>query len=357
MIQADWMEEEKMSLKAKTRVLCTGGVGYIGSHTVVQLLQKGYDVCVLDFFGEGSFGLEVLRRIELLTKKKVSYFAVDLKDYQATLLALQHERIDAVIHFAGFKSVSESISQSLEYYQNNVIGTINLLLVMREIGCKRIVFSSTAAVYKPIERCLTEADPVGPSNPYGQSKLMIEKILSDLHTSEPSWCVCVLRYFNPVGAHPSGLLGESSKFPNNLLPTIQQVAIGAREKLVIHGSDWDTPDGTGIRDYLDINELADGHVHALHALMQRTDGEGCCKIYNLGTGKGISVKQMIKSFEEATGRNIPFTQGPRRPGDLAKVVADPSLANLELNWTASTPIRTSCETAWKWQCSNPNGYL
>jgi len=332
-------------------ILCTGGAGYIGSHTVVHLLKAGYRVSILDNLSNAS--LKVKERLKQITGEDVPLFTTDTIDTDALLKLFKEQKFDGVIHYAALKAVGESVAMPLEYYTNNVSGTLTLLKVMREAGCKVLVFSSSATVYAPKETPLTEQDALGPSNPYGWTKFMIEQILQDLYKSDPSWKISILRYFNPVGAHPSGRIGESPSQPNNLLPYIQQVAVGRRPQLSVFGNDYNTPDGTGVRDYLHVEDLAEGHIAALTKLFQ---GDPCCITHNLGTGKGVSVLEMVDSFEKASGVKIPYKIEARRAGDLATVVADPSKANKELNWTAKRTIQEACANAWKWQSTNPYGY-
>eukprot|EP00386_Alphamonas_edax_P004463 GDKI01014092.1.p1 GENE.GDKI01014092.1~~GDKI01014092.1.p1 ORF type:complete len:351 (-),score=125.91 GDKI01014092.1:159-1211(-) len=335
-------------------VLCTGGAGYIGSHTVIHLLQAGYKVSVLDNLSNASS--KVMERLREITGQEVPLFTVDLKDYNAVKQLLTQHKFDAVIHYAALKAVGESVAMPLEYYENNIGGTIQLLKAMRDTGLKVFVFSSSATVYKPSEAPLTEESALGPSNPYGQTKFMVEQLLQDLYISDTKgWRISILRYFNPVGAHPSGRIGESPAQPNNLLPYIQQVAVGRRPHLNVFGNDWPTPDGTGVRDYLHVEDLAEGHVAALNKLL-KPDSEPCCMVHNLGTGKGVSVLEMAHEFEKASGKKIPVQIQPRRPGDLACVIADPSKAHKELGWTAKRSIQMACESAWKWQSNNPYGY-
>ncbi|KAL8274847.1 hypothetical protein Esti_001253 [Eimeria stiedai] len=307
------------------RILCTGGLGYIGSHTVVQLIDAGYNVLVADNLSNSSLVL-------------------DLQDRPKTLQLFNEHEIDAVIHYAALKAVGESVQQPLRYYQNNIGGTCNLLEAMAYKGVKCFVFSSSATVYAPKpEGKVKESDPLGPSNPYGHTKLMIEQILRDLYASDNSWQISILRYFNPVGAHPTGLIGESPEQPNNLLPVIQHVAVGRKERLQVYGDDWDTPDGTGVRDYLHVDDLASGHLAALKKLMEKP--EGALFIHNLGTGRGYSVMKLKKVFEEASGKAIPYEVVGRRPGDLACVVADPSLAERDLKWKAARSIESAGGTS------------
>ncbi len=334
-------------------VLVTGGAGYIGSHTCVELLNNGYDVIVMDNLYNSNE--KAIERIEKITGKKVTFYKTDMLDKPAVEKIFQNEKIDSVIHFAGFKAVGESVRKPLEYYQNNITGTLTLLEVMRNYGVKKIIFSSSATVYgDPAFVPITEDCPKGKiTNPYGQTKSMLEQILTDLHVSDPEWNVVLLRYFNPIGAHKSGLIGEDPKgIPNNLLPYISQVAIGRLEKLGIFGDDYDTPDGTGVRDYIHVVDLAKGHVCAMNRLNDQPD----VRIYNLGTGHGYSVLQVLHAFEKACGKSLPYEIKPRREGDIAVCYADPSKAEKELGWKAEYGIEEMCEDTWRWQLMNPNGY-
>ncbi len=334
-------------------VLVTGGAGYIGSHTCVELLNNGYDVIVMDNLYNSNE--KAIERIEKITGKKVTFYKADMLDKPAVEKIFQNEKIDSVIHFAGYKAVGESVRKPLEYYQNNITGTLTLLEVMRNYGVKKIIFSSSATVYgDPAFVPITEDCPKGKiTNPYGQTKSMLEQILTDLHVSDPEWNVVLLRYFNPIGAHKSGLIGEDPKgIPNNLLPYISQVAIGRLEKLGIFGDDYDTPDGTGVRDYIHVVDLAKGHVCAMNRLNDQPD----VRIYNLGTGHGYSVLQVLHAFEKACGKSLPYEIKPRREGDIAVCYADPSKAEKELGWKAEYGIEEMCEDTWRWQLMNPNGY-
>ncbi|CAD7940892.1 unnamed protein product [Amoebophrya sp. A120] len=343
-----------MSASSSNYVPCTGGLGYIGSHTVIKLLEKGYRVAVLDNCANSS--PVVLDRIAKIMGKDglVKFFKLDLLEKEKVMELFKAEKFDGVIHFAGYKAVGESVAKPLEYYHNNLTGTLYLLEAMKAVpNCRRLVFSSSATVYQPSEVPLDEGKPLGPSNPYGQTKFMIEQFLQDLCVSDATFAVDILRYFNPVGAHPSGLIGENPTGPpNNLMPFIQQVGVGRREKLTVFGDDWPTPDGTGVRDYLHVDDLADGHLAAL----QYIDGKTGCFVHNLGTGSGVSVLEMVAGFEKASGVKIPYVIGPRRPGDLATVVADPAKAQTELQWKATRSIEEIMNSAWKWQSGNPEGY-
>lgn len=334
-------------------ILVTGGAGYIGSHTCVELLNAGYDVVVVDNLCNSC--RESLKRVEEITGKKLTFYEVDLLDEPALDSVFQNEKIDAVIHFAGLKAVGESVHKPLEYYNNNITGTLILCDEMRKHGVKNIVFSSSATVYgDPAQIPITEKCPKGEiTNPYGRTKGMLEQILTDLHTADPEWNVMLLRYFNPIGAHESGLIGEDPKgIPNNLVPYIAQVAIGKLDHLNVFGNDYDTPDGTGVRDYIHVVDLAKGHVKALKKI---EDNSGL-SIYNLGTGKGYSVLDIVKNFEAATGVKIPYVIKPRRPGDIATCYSDASKAERELGWKAENGIKEMCADSWRWQSNNPNGY-
>jgi len=333
-------------------VLVTGGAGYIGSHACVELLNHGYDVTVVDNLSNSSE--ESLRRVGEITKKKLQFGRVDICDATALDGIFKQKKFDAVIHFAGLKAVGESGEIPLRYYANNVTGTLVLLEAMKRHGVKNLVFSSSATVYgDPAKLPLTEDAPLGPTNPYGRTKLMIEEICRDLAQAERDWRIILLRYFNPVGAHPSGKLGEDPRgIPNNLVPFILQVAVGRLPKLKVFGDDWPTPDGTGVRDYIHVVDLVVGHIAALEAL-PRTEG---CVAYNLGTGKGLSVLEMVRAVEEASGRKIPFEVVARRPGDIAACWADPARAAEGLSWRASRGLKEMCADAWRWQDANPNGY-
>lgn len=333
-------------------ILVTGGAGYIGSHTCVELLNEGYDVVVVDNLSNSSE--KSLERVEKITGKKITFYKADLLDKDAMEEIFDKEAIDCVIHFAGLKAVGESVQKPLEYYHNNVTGTLILCDVMRNHGVKNIVFSSSATVYgNPKTVPIREDFPLSVTNPYGRTKLMLEEILQDLHTADKEWNVILLRYFNPIGAHESGLIGENPKgIPNNLMPYITQVAVGKLEKLGVFGDDYDTPDGTGVRDYIHVVDLAIGHVKAIKKLEEK---EGV-SIYNLGTGKGYSVLDMVKSFEQASGKKIKYEIKPRRAGDIATCYAEPKKAKAELFWEATRDLMKMCEDSWRWQSNNPNGY-
>lgn len=334
-------------------ILVTGGAGYIGSHTCVQLLDAGYDVVVVDNLCNSC--KESLKRVEEITGKKLTFYEVDLLDEPALNRVFDNENVDAVIHFAGLKAVGESVYKPLEYYHNNITGTLILCDVMRRHGVKNIVFSSSATVYgDPAFVPITEECPKGEiTNPYGRTKGMLEQVLTDLHTSDPEWNVMLLRYFNPIGAHKSGRIGEDPKgIPNNLFPYITQVAVGKLVCLGVFGNDYNTPDGTCIRDYIHVVDLAVGHVKALKKIEEKA---GVC-IYNLGTGKGYSVLDVVKAYEKACGREIKYEIKPRRPGDIATCYADASKAREELGWEAERGIEEMCADSWRWQSANPDGY-
>lgn len=335
------------------RILVTGGAGFIGSHTVVELQQAGHEAVVLDNLSNSSE--KSLERVEKITGRKIPFYKADILDRRALEDIFSKESIDAVIHFAGLKAVGESVEKPWEYYQNNIAGTLTLVDVMRKHGVKNIIFSSSATVYgNPAFVPITEQCPKGQcTNPYGWTKSMLEQILSDIQKADPEWNVILLRYFNPIGAHKSGTIGENpSGIPNNLMPYITQVAVGKREELGVFGNDYDTHDGTGVRDYIHVVDLAVGHVKALKKIQENAG----LKIYNLGTGVGYSVLDLVKNFEEATGVAIPYSIKPRRPGDIDVCYADASLAKEELGWEAKYGIREMCEDSWRWQKNNPNGY-
>ena len=334
-------------------VLVTGGAGYIGSHTCVELLNAGKDVVIVDNFYNCK--KSSLDRIRALVNKDFKFYECDIRDKEGLDEIFKKEKIDSVIHFAGLKAVGESVHKPLEYFDNNVTGTLILLDVMRSNGCKKIVFSSSATVYgmNNISPLTEDMEVGGVTNPYGRTKYMIECILKDLYTSDNSWSICLLRYFNPIGAHKSGTMGEDPNgIPNNLMPYITQVAIGKREYLNVWGNDYDTPDGTGVRDYIHVVDLALGHIKAVE---KAENNEGLF-IYNLGTGKGYSVLDVVKAFEKASGVNIPYKIGPRRDGDIATCYSDPSKAEKELGWKAQRDIEEMCDDSWRWQKQNPNGY-
>ncbi len=334
-------------------ILVTGGAGYIGSHTCVELLDAGYEVVVVDnLYNSSRIALD---RVQEITGKSLKFYEADIRDCEAMTKIFEENRIDAVIHFAGLKAVGESVAKPIEYYQNNIGGTLVLTDTMRKFGCKNIIFSSSATVYgDPAEIPITENCPKGIcTNPYGWTKSMLEQILTDIHTSDPEWNVVLLRYFNPIGAHKSGKIGEDPKgIPNNLLPYVAQVAIGKLDCLGVFGDDYDTPDGTGVRDYIHVVDLAVGHVKAIEKLAAN---EGV-SIYNLGTGNGYSVLQVVHAFEKACGHPIKYQIKPRRPGDIAMCYCDPAKAKEELGWEAEYGIEEMCADSWRWQSSNPDGY-
>ncbi len=334
-------------------VLVTGGAGYIGTHTLVELAKSGYDFLVYDNFSNSN--KEALKRVEQIIKKDVKFIKGDIRDIEALRRVFKEYNIDSVIHFAGLKAVGESVKKPLEYYDNNVNGTLKLLEAMREANCKKIIFSSSATVYgEPKEMPILESFEVGgTTNPYGTSKYMIERILQDLYISDSEWKIILLRYFNPVGAHESGLIGEDPNgVPNNLMPYITQVAVGKLEYLNIFGNDYPTHDGTGVRDYIHVVDLATGHLQALKKL-NSLDKVG---VYNLGTGVGYSVLDVVKAFKKASNRDIAYKFAPRRDGDIATCYADPTKAKKELKWEATRDIFQMCKDAWRWQSNNPNGY-
>ncbi|MCI6380417.1 MAG: UDP-glucose 4-epimerase GalE [Faecalicoccus sp.] len=335
------------------QILVTGGAGYIGSHTCVELLNAGYDVIVVDNLYNSN--QKAIDRIEQITQKKVKFYKEDILSKEALKKIFSENQIDAVIHFAGLKAVGESVQKPVEYYTVNIAGTLNLIDVMRTYGCKNIIFSSSATVYgEPAQIPITEACPKGTcTNPYGWTKWMLEQILTDVHTSDPEWNVILLRYFNPIGAHESGLIGEDPKgIPNNLLPYVAQVAIGKLKCVGVFGHDYDTPDGTGVRDYIHVVDLAKGHVKALDKIKEKAG----CKVYNLGTGKGYSVLDVIHAFSKACGHDIPYEIKPRRAGDIATCYSKCDLAKEELGWQAEYDLDAMCASSWKWQTMNPNGY-
>ncbi len=333
-------------------ILVTGGAGYIGSHTCIELIEAGYEVVIVDNLCN-SCELAV-KRIEEITGKKVRFYAVDIADKERMNEIFEKESIHSVIHFAGLKAVGESVEKPLRYYSNNITGTLVLLEVMSDHNVKDIVFSSSATVYgNPKTVPIKENFSLSATNPYGRTKLMIEEILQDLYVSDNEWNIILLRYFNPIGAHKSGLLGEDPKgIPNNLLPYIAQVAVGKLEALGVFGDDYDTVDGTGVRDYIHVVDLAKGHVKAI----KRLEDKAGVSIYNLGTGNGYSVLQVLHAFEKACGKELKYIIKPRRAGDIATCYADPSKAKEELGWEATRGIDEMCEDSWRWQSMNPNGY-
>ncbi|MEG1525340.1 MAG: UDP-glucose 4-epimerase GalE [Clostridia bacterium] len=334
------------------RILVTGGAGYIGSHTSLQLLSAGYEVIIADNFINSKPA--VLDRLRALAVKPFDFVECNFVDPVQTEAVFNGHAIDAVIHFAGLKAVGESVEKPLAYYRNNLISTLNLLETMNRHNVTRFVFSSSATVYgDPTTVPITEDFPLSVTNPYGRTKLMIEDMLRDISRAEPALRICLLRYFNPVGAHPSGTIGEDPNgIPNNLMPYIAQVAVGKREALRVFGDDYPTPDGTGVRDYIHVMDLAAGHVAALKRLEQ---GSGICT-YNLGTGNGYSVLDVLHAFEKACGKTLPYTVTPRRAGDVAACYADPTKAANELYWRAQYGLDQMCEDAWRWQRTHPNGF-
>ena len=334
-------------------VLVTGGAGYIGSHTCVELMNAGIDVVIVDNFYNCK--KSSIDRIKALVGRDFPYYECDIRDREGLDEIFKKEKIDSVIHFAGLKAVGESVQKPLEYFDNNITGTLVLLDVMRKNGCKKIVFSSSATVYgtKNISPLTEDMEIGGVTNPYGRTKYMIECIVQDLYVSDKDWSICLLRYFNPIGAHKSGTMGEAPNgIPNNLMPYITQVAIGKRDHLSVFGNDYDTPDGTCVRDYIHVVDLALGHVKAV----QKVEGEKGIFIYNLGTGKGYSVLDVVNAFKKASGVDIKYEIVGRRAGDLATCYSDPSKAYKELGWKAERDIEEMCEDSWRWQKQNPNGY-
>lgn len=335
------------------KILVTGGAGYIGSHTCVEMLKAGMEPVVVDNFSNSKE--EALRRVERITGRRLVFYRADIRDKAALAGIFARHPVSAVVHFAGLKAVGESVAQPLRYYDNNVAGTVTLCEAMAEAGVKRIVFSSSATVYgDPHAVPIREDFPVGATtNPYGRSKFMIEQILRDLHVADPEWRIALLRYFNPVGAHESGLIGEDpNDIPNNLMPYIAQVAVGRRPHLNVFGNDYPTPDGTGVRDYIHVVDLALGHVAALRYL----DVHDGVATVNLGTGRGYSVLEMVKAFSRASGREVPYRIAPRRPGDVACCYADPGLAERLFGWRAERGVEQMCADTWRWQSMNPSGY-
>ena len=335
------------------KILVTGGAGYIGSHTCVELLEVGYDIAVLDNFSNSS--PKSLDRVRQITGRDFPLYECDIRDREGLRRVFEAEKPDAVIHFAGLKAVGESCVKPLEYYENNIWGSVALFEVMRDCGCKRIVFSSSATVYGSENKApFVETMPVGTAtNPYGTTKIYIENILQDLYKSDNEWSISLLRYFNPIGAHPSGLIGENPNgIPNNLMPFIAQVAVGKREKLSVFGNDYPTPDGTGVRDYIHVVDLAIGHIKAVARALGKTGVD----IYNLGTGVGYSVLDIVNTFIRETGVDIPYQIVDRRPGDIAVCYANADKARDELGWTAQKNLADMCRDTWNWQKNNPNGY-
>jgi UDP-glucose 4-epimerase len=336
-------------------ILVTGGAGYIGSHTCVELLQAGYDLTVFDNFSNSH--PESLERVQRITGKQLRVIQGDIRDRATLVTALRESGAQAVIHFAGLKAVGESVQQPLSYYDNNVIGSLRLVEAMGICGVKTLVFSSSATVYGDPQRLpLTEGHPLSATNPYGQTKLTVEHMLRDVQRSDASWRIGILRYFNPVGAHQSGLIGEDPQgIPNNLMPFVAQVAVGRRPHLNIFGNDYPTPDGTGVRDYIHVIDLAIGHLKALEALGQWTHPCECLTV-NLGTGTGYSVLDIVRAFEQASGKSVAYNIAPRRPGDVAACYADPGKAMAVLSWRAERTLADMCADAWRWQSLNPQGY-
>lgn len=334
------------------RFLVTGGAGYIGSHTCVELLQAGNDVVIVDNLSNSR--REVIGRIERIAGRRVAFHECDVRDAEALASVFRRHAVEAVVHFAGLKAVDESVAQPLRYYENNVGGTLTLCKTMLDAGIKRLVFSSSATVYgDPDAVPVPEDHPLRPTNPYGQSKAMVEAILKDLFRSDPEWKIALLRYFNPAGAHESGLIGEDpGGVPNNLMPFIAQVAVGRREALSVFGNDFPTPDGTGVRDYIHVVDLARGHLAALEKL---SAADGVLTV-NLGTGRGYSVLEVVEAFRQASGRVIPYRFVARRAGDVAACYANPELATRVLGWRAERGLEEMCRDAWRWQSMNPNGY-
>ncbi|WP_456272440.1 UDP-glucose 4-epimerase GalE [Bacillus sp. AK031] len=333
-------------------ILVTGGAGFIGSHTCVELLKSGYDIIVLDNFCNSR--MESLERVKEITNKRFKVYNADLLDKAKVEDVFNENDIEAVIHFAGLKAVGESVEIPLHYYNNNITGTLNLLDLMEKYNVLNLVFSSSATVYGVPEQVpITEKAALRATNPYGRTKLMIEEILNDVYLSNHHWSIALLRYFNPIGAHSSGLIGEEPNgVPNNLMPYITQVAAGKRKELQIFGNDYPTIDGTGVRDYIHVEDLASGHLKAVEKVVSSNGVEA----YNLGTGKGYSVLEMVHAFEKATGAKVPYKIGPRRPGDVAECYADPGKAEKELGWKAEKVIEEMCMDSWKWQSQNPKGY-
>jgi len=334
------------------KILVTGGAGYIGSHTVVELLNEGHEVIIVDNYYNSN--PEVLNRLRTITNKDFKFYQVDILDREALEGVFEENEVDAVIHFAGLKAVGESVAKPLMYYRNNVSGTVVLCETMAKFGCKKLVFSSSATVYGVNNMApFTEDMPTSTNNPYGESKLMIEHILQDLQKSDPEWSVALLRYFNPIGAHESGMIGDNPNgIPNNLMPYITQVAVGIREKLGVFGNDFDTHDGTGVRDYIHVVDLADGHLKAVNKIME----ENKVYIYNLGTGNGVSVLDMVNAFVSENNVEVPYEIGPRRAGDIATSYADANKALVELNFKAERDLREMVKDSWNWQNKNPEGY-
>ncbi|MCY9692644.1 UDP-glucose 4-epimerase GalE [Paenibacillus alginolyticus] len=334
-------------------VLVTGGAGYVGSHTCLELLNAGYEIVVVDNLCNSSS--ESLRRVNEVTGKDFKFYQIDLLDRQSLEEVFNQNKIEAVVHFAGLKAVGESVRLPLRYYHNNITGTLVLCELMQEYAVKRMIFSSSATVYGMSESVpISEKSPLGATNAYGRTKLIIEEIMQDVYVSDPNWSIAILRYFNPIGAHSSGRLGEDPNgIPNNLMPFITQVAVGGVKELQIYGNDYPTLDGTGVRDYIHVEDLARGHLKALEKVMATTGVEA----YNLGTGRGYSVIEMVSAFERVTGRRIPYKMTDRRPGDIGICYSDPTKAERELGWIAEKGIEEMCRDAWRWQSNNPCGYI
>jgi UDP-glucose 4-epimerase len=334
-------------------ILLTGGAGFIGSHTIIELMKAGHSVVVVDNFANSN--PEALKRVGELVNSEIKYYVADILDKEALNKVFDENKFDAVIHFAGLKAVGESVAKPLEYYHNNMTGTFTLMDVMRNHGCKNIIFSSSATVYgDPAIVPITEECPKGHcTNPYGQTKSMLEQVMMDVQKADPEWNVVLLRYFNPIGAHPSGRIGENPNgIPNNLMPYITQVAVGKRKELGVFGNDYPTPDGTGVRDYIHVVDLASGHVAALQAIERKCG----LAIYNLGTGHGYSVLDVVKAFIKVNGVDVPYVIKPRRAGDIATCYCNPAKAKAELGWEAKYGIEDMCRDSWNWQKNNPDGY-
>ena len=335
------------------RILVTGGTGFIGSHTLVELYAAGHETIVVDNLSNSN--PVALERVEALVGKKIPFYQLDIRDRESLNQMMEQNHFDVCIHFAGLKAVGESVEKPWEYYENNIGGTLTLLDVMRRHGCKNIIFSSSATVYgDPAMIPITETCPKGNcTNPYGKTKSMLEEIMMDMQKADKEWNVVLLRYFNPIGAHPSGTIGENPNgIPNNLMPYITQVAVGKRPELGVFGNDYDTPDGTGVRDYIHVVDLAKGHVAALQAIERKCG----CAIYNLGTGQGYSVLQLVKTFEKVNNIKIPYSIKPRRAGDIAICYSNPAKAEKELGWKAERGLEDMCRDSWNWQRNNPEGY-
>ena len=351
--QETWQNRLQLNSLKNMNILLTGGAGYIGSHTIIELDKAGHSVVVVDNLVNSN--PESLRRVSKIIGKEIPFYEVDVRDKENLSKVFEKEKIDAVIHFAGLKAVGESVSKPLEYYHNNMTGTFILLDVMRQHGCKNIIFSSSATVYgDPAIIPITEECPKGHcTNPYGQTKSMLEKVLMDVQNSDEEWNVVLLRYFNPIGAHPSGMIGENPNgIPNNLMPYITQTAVGIRKELGVFGNDYDTPDGTGVRDYIHVCDLASGHVAALKAIERKCG----LAIYNLGTGHGYSVLDVVNAFMKVNGVNVPYVIKPRRPGDIATCYCNPAKAEKELGWKAQFGLDEMVRDSWNWQSQNPKGY-